>query len=564
MAEQNNNPAAEKNNQANQSQQQPVPMPAPAANPVETLTQIPGTPTAVPEQPAPLPSTTEAQKATEDAQTRKKIDEVEKQEIQKYRSDMLKKGGPELTDVQIKRRLIAAERKKAQREVEEKQDQLKEQMNQAKFRLANVDDEIANIQEDIKYASGIGISTNDLEEERNKLLEEKQNLELALAPVIDATPEDATAATTPSKADIIEAGKQVREDAARVEAAQQVQGEQLAKKQQRAQRIQQEITKENERLQSIDPNRFWKSRSTGQKILAGLAMALGGVGAGLTGQQNQAANIIMNAINQDIEAQKLERKEALAMAENGLDRTLKQLRIQGQQLNNAAQIQKLQALSVDLEQRKAALNQQRELEFALEYGEALPPEAVQQLSEDQRERIVRMEDGSIQLADSKGAAREVRKYMGEALPARDDLAELLDMARSGEFSRLDPRDRMLINQKRQQLVGRLRLQLVGPGALTEREIDLIERTIGNPNNIFFQGTEIKKIESLVKTANNAIKRNLMAAGVKPPTRIAGKTIYGADANKINEANIKRAMSQNPNASKESIITELKKRNLWAK
>lgn len=54
----------------------------------------------------------------------------------------------------------------------------------------------------------------------------------------------------------------------------------------------------------IDPHRYVNNMSTGNKILASIAMALGGAGAGMAHQQNLAYETIQNAIKQDVESQK--------------------------------------------------------------------------------------------------------------------------------------------------------------------------------------------------------------------------------------------------------------------
>ena len=54
----------------------------------------------------------------------------------------------------------------------------------------------------------------------------------------------------------------------------------------------------------LDPNRYLHSQSTAQKIGTGLALFLGGIGSGLTGQPNPAAKMMEDAINRDIDAQK--------------------------------------------------------------------------------------------------------------------------------------------------------------------------------------------------------------------------------------------------------------------
>lgn len=53
---------------------------------------------------------------------------------------------------------------------------------------------------------------------------------------------------------------------------------------------------------TIDPNRFWSDKTTGQKVMAAIGVALGGVGR--LGGPNQALDYINNAINRDIDAQK--------------------------------------------------------------------------------------------------------------------------------------------------------------------------------------------------------------------------------------------------------------------
>lgn len=53
----------------------------------------------------------------------------------------------------------------------------------------------------------------------------------------------------------------------------------------------------------IDPKRWWKEKSTGENILAALAIGLGGFSASMTGGPNYALQIIDKAIERDIDAQ---------------------------------------------------------------------------------------------------------------------------------------------------------------------------------------------------------------------------------------------------------------------
>lgn len=57
--------------------------------------------------------------------------------------------------------------------------------------------------------------------------------------------------------------------------------------------------------EKIDPERYWNSRSTGGKILAGIGIILGGMGQGLMRRgENPAMQVINKAIDDDIAAQK--------------------------------------------------------------------------------------------------------------------------------------------------------------------------------------------------------------------------------------------------------------------
>lgn len=53
----------------------------------------------------------------------------------------------------------------------------------------------------------------------------------------------------------------------------------------------------------VDPNKFWKERSNGDKVMGAFALLAGGIGAALTNGQNLAWKIIDDAIARDISAQ---------------------------------------------------------------------------------------------------------------------------------------------------------------------------------------------------------------------------------------------------------------------
>lgn len=66
------------------------------------------------------------------------------------------------------------------------------------------------------------------------------------------------------------------------------------------------LDKQNQEIAQtkIDPDHFWATRSTGQRISAAIGLALGGFGAAMTHTPDVAAQLITDAINRDVDAQK--------------------------------------------------------------------------------------------------------------------------------------------------------------------------------------------------------------------------------------------------------------------
>jgi hypothetical protein len=68
---------------------------------------------------------------------------------------------------------------------------------------------------------------------------------------------------------------------------------------------------------TVDPGQYWASKTTGQKVLGIIGLALGAVGAGNDGV-NKAAQMMSHAIDRDVEAQKAEISARLAKGERAI------------------------------------------------------------------------------------------------------------------------------------------------------------------------------------------------------------------------------------------------------
>jgi hypothetical protein len=96
----------------------------------------------------------------------------------------------------------------------------------------------------------------------------------------------------------------------------------------------------------VDPDRFWHSKDTGGRIMAGIGLALGGMGAGLTHGPNLAFQAIQSAIARDIDAQKADMGKKQSLYSMAMDR-FKDEQIAGQwALSQAYQLGQLQLQKV--------------------------------------------------------------------------------------------------------------------------------------------------------------------------------------------------------------------------
>lgn len=77
----------------------------------------------------------------------------------------------------------------------------------------------------------------------------------------------------------------------------------------------------------LDPNEYWSSRDTGQKIGIGVGMLLSGIGSGITGQENAGMKVFREAVNNNIMAQKdaIERSKTASNTFGDLSKQFQQM-----------------------------------------------------------------------------------------------------------------------------------------------------------------------------------------------------------------------------------------------
>lgn len=257
----------------------------------------------------------------------------------------------------------------------------------------------------------------------------------------------------------------------------------------------------------VKTNNLWENMGTGQKVLAGISLALGALGSGNTGK-NGAVEIIQNAINQDIDAQKSNIKlqaegklQNYNVANNVYAQMLKKyqnedmaeaatrlLRTQQVQMQMNAVASDYQGTQVKKQQElaNAALDQSM-LQLKTQFAQAAQQQAMfKSMGMDPQTAAVSAMPKEIQerfvpgygFASNANNAQEFQKKRAESEPAISGLERVLDASKN--FNRLDMTKRTQISTELAALIGQLRVPLTGPGAFTEKEYDRVASTIGNP------------------------------------------------------------------------------------
>ena len=292
----------------------------------------------------------------------------------------------------------------------------------------------------------------------------------------------------------------------------------------------------------VDPSRYWAEKSTGQKIGLGISLFLGALGAGQTGV-NQAANVINSAIDQDIKIQQGD----IAQQTKGLDRKrglfaemkrkykddlmareatraayLQDAQLKIQEIANKYEGQDISAKAMQLIGQIETQKQAAQSAFLSRLQQTQPVTAdanVNMLTEDQRERFV----PGYGLALTKEAAKQGRELAGTIESIKGNIDELIKISQQSGKS-LSPTDRARANTISSILIGQLRLPIVGPGAVSEKELELLQTIIADPTRIMsLDVTNRQRLKTLRERMDTQTANQLKTLGLIAPENKLGFT-----------------------------------------
>jgi hypothetical protein len=272
----------------------------------------------------------------------------------------------------------------------------------------------------------------------------------------------------------------------------------------------------------VDPNNFWNTRTTGQKVSGILSVILGGIGGALTHQENPGVVLLNNAINRDIEGQRTnlgkqnslysmelqrygdERSAYVATQAHMLNAAQAQLSAYGMQAQSAAQQASIAQAQQGLELQKMQL--QRELANRLTSAQLLGavPNQAAQAAGHQGGGIPTSQVGMYALNNPKGAenlinldnnysyqfkgtpqnAQDFQNFEQTAGSVIDNLAQLKKLGAAAEI----PNSKE--NRMAQVLIGNLTTQIpqmrssqIGAKRISEVETENAQKLLPDPRNI---------------------------------------------------------------------------------
>lgn len=319
----------------------------------------------------------------------------------------------------------------------------------------------------------------------------------------------------------------------------------------RKKRVDAEIGKLNEAMTAfqdakIDPNRMWSSASNASKTFMALGMALGALGQAHTGGRNTAIDIVKQAIDDDINIQKAEIAKLGQHVTNrrNLLQDMRTMFSDERQAESAAKMALLDQAKVKLQQLAAQYKSpqiqgnllqaigQFDMELAKAKGDFMEQAAIKALSAG-AEGIPVPEKLKPYYVPGWGVAQagqpsDVSKFRMEIMPemtgARDKISRLLLLAQKGSKANID--DRNEASSLAQQLQSELRMAVLGPGAVTDTEREILKQIAPDPMVLFQWPGAVKKLQTLDSGIERKLNIYASAIGLKP----AAKQIRNRDRN----------------------------------
>ena len=292
-----------------------------------------------------------------------------------------------------------------------------------------------------------------------------------------------------------------------------------------------EYQKMESKYDAIDTKRFFNQGGTLNKIISLVAAGFGGYASGRYGGPNVYLDLIDKAVKEDIGQQKLDREDELAK-QNSAYKKIQQL------------TERYKASSQDDFQRKKLDMLQKKLDQKINANRIKAAKTVIEAQEYQkigrplsrgefikmdrkykdmklRDRALTGRDGKVYIVDNADAKKKLEEQIENntgAIQAIDQL--ILITPKLDIFKRLPGAGKISVNRRvadatRDALVGKLRLELFGPGVMTDTEREQAKKIIGDPGALFeFDDAKLAALQNIRWKLRYAERERLRRNGVQ--------------------------------------------------
>ncbi len=373
-------------------------------------------------------------------------------------------------------------------------------------------------------ARGISLAPDEeLDAIIKKRQQDAQSLTQQADDQLPATQEDVDQAAVTTKEDVRNAAEPIKQANARAIAQ--------AEENTSNERIQQEkltsarkLVEEDEKSESFTSlGNLFKRGTAGDKIGASLVIMLGALSQGLTGRaQNPGLQSLNTIFEQEADRLKLQASERDKARQAYWKEVEIRSKLMATGISNTKKLAEIEKITLEAQTQQESAKQKRINEEILIKGEGFTKEQVARVPKELRERMIFFSDGLARPALSAGSAKKLRQEtLPEAQGALNGLSRMRKLKDNfllgGDFALAARAEAKVLQQT---LVGGLRIELFGPGVLTETEQAIARSIIGNPTKIFgLDALEMTKIDVLEKKLKFSIRNRLRAEGIElPPSK----------------------------------------------
>jgi hypothetical protein len=118
-------------------------------------------------------------------------------------------------------------------------------------------------------------------------------------------------------------------------------------------------------------------------------------------------------------------------------------------------------------------------------------------------------------APTEKEATDFRDQYSNVLTSRRNIQRLLEIAQMGKAMQQTPEIKAEAEQLARAAQGALRLDIIGPGTVTDNDRKLLENIVRNPTDIFsLQSSNVKSLKSLLERAGSGIESKAKSIGLE--------------------------------------------------